>query len=322
MGFYIPTDVKTPLSPKRFVVLAAWEGNEDYEAIEPAAAEIFQFIASLKTDGLPIEIRPDTTLTPDLTPIFTGDFKILSTVLGHQGPASKHFCIKCNVKKDEHNSKRSKGTSRNFDAMYNEDNPMENIQRKSLLLGFTPTSIGSPSLHVLTGLTSKLLEAAVKKDGEYVTEVLKKAQVKTEPGKGTTLNGNNMDKLLSYLSKDTSKFPYLDVFASLYVVKTYSVAEELSEQDIQAFAEAISEFSVKYRKHPELNRINKLHELESHTLEFVKEHKSWGLYSEQSLEGVHKYSNKADRHSFGTNQANNVLLFLKRQLFCSFSIEY
>lgn len=322
MGFYIPTNVQNPLSPKRFVILAAWEGDEDYEAIEPAATEIFQFIASLNIDGLPIEIRPGTTLKPDITPIFTGDFKILSTVLGHQGPASKHFCIKCNVKKEEHNSKKTKGIARNFDSMYNEGKLVESINRKPLLLRFTSTSIGSPSLHILTGLTTNLLKAALKKNADHVKETLKKASVTTEQGRGVTLNGNNMDKLLTYLSKYTSSFPYLDVFQSLHDVKTYSVAEELTEEEIRTFEEAIKTFSVNYRKHSELNRINKLHELESHTLEFVKEHKSWGLYSEQSLEGVHKYSNKADRQSFGIRQDNNVLLFMKRQLFCCFSIDY
>ena len=42
----------------------------------------------------------------------------------------------------------------------------------------------------------------------------------------------------------------------------------------------------------------------------------------QSLEGIHKYCNKADRQSFWINQENNVYLFLKRQLFCCFSVDY
>lgn len=155
-----------------------------------------------------------------------------------------------------------------------------------------------------------------------VDAVLAAARVKPEPGKGATLNGNNTSRLLEYLAINNSKIPYLDVFRSLREVQKWSVAENLAPEAIDKLEEAIKKFSITYRSHGDLNRINKLHELEVHTIEFVRAHGSWGLYSEQSLEGVHKYSNKADRQSFGKNQDNNVLLFMKRQLFCSFSVEY
>ena len=140
-------------------------------------------------------------------------------------------------------------------------------------------------------------------------------------GQGLTLNGNNTRLLLEYLSANNVRIPYLEVFKSLNVVRKFAVAEELASAQIEGLKTAIKDFSTKYRSYTELNRINKLHELEVHTIEFVEKYRSWGLYSEQSLEGVHKLSNRADKQSFGINEDNNVLLFMKRQLCCNFSVK-
>ena len=147
-------------------MLSAWEGNEDYEAMQPAAMKIFEFIADIKANGLPIEFNDRKKIRLNVTPIFTGDFQVLSTVLGHQSGRSAHFCIKYNAKRTDHETRLTKGATRNFESMYKEGKIIENIKRAPLLKGLTSDSLSSPSVHILTGLDNTLLRCASKKNKE------------------------------------------------------------------------------------------------------------------------------------------------------------
>lgn len=136
-----------------------------------------------------------------------------------------------------------------------------------------------------------------------------------------TMTGNSCNKLLRYLLENDANLPHLNVFRALAKVYKYTVARALNKIEITNLGISIANFSNQYRL-AGFPTIHKLHELECHTWDFAKTHKSWGLFSEQSLEAVHKFSNYADADSFGINAGKGLHLFLKRQLFCNFSVDY
>ena len=56
----------------------------------------------------------------------------------------------------DHETRLTKGATRNFESMYEEGKIIENIKRAPLLKGLTSDSLSSPSVHILTGLGTTL----------------------------------------------------------------------------------------------------------------------------------------------------------------------
>lgn len=128
-------------------------------------------------------------------------------------------------------------------------------------------------------------------------------------------------------------FPYFEVFVALANVESFAVARYLTCAEINQLEDSINIFSKLYRQN-DLPLINKLHELESHVVTFVKRFKSWGLYSEQGeniilnylkifssgIEAIHKLGNLADNRSKGKNIPKSLPIFIMRQLRLTFSV--
>ena len=114
-------------------------------------------------------------------------------------------------------------------------------------------------------------------------------QAKVQKSYRNDLNGNEGRKLLKYIADKLDQrhqfLPYQSVFTALSALQSYATATRLTEGQIDELSFAITDFSRKFRTYPndELSRIDKLHHLENHVMEWVHEHKSWGFFSTQGL---------------------------------------
>jgi hypothetical protein len=82
-------------------------------------------------------------------------------------------------------------------------------------------------------------------------------------------------------------------------------ARDLTEDEIDKLDDAIKEFfKLIDENYPDLlGRKTKLHILRFHVMPFVRTYKSWGKFSEQSLEHIHHIKNECDRRIPGKTEA-------------------
>jgi hypothetical protein len=83
------------------------------------------------------------------------------------------------------------------------------------------------------------------------------------------------------LANPARNIPLREVLVALANVERFAVARDLTDEEIDDLSSSIDVLSTEYRK-ASLPAINKLHELESHVLDFVRVHRSWGIFGEQS----------------------------------------
>uniref|UniRef100_A0A914QSH9 Uncharacterized protein n=1 Tax=Panagrolaimus davidi TaxID=227884 RepID=A0A914QSH9_9BILA len=97
----------------------------------------------------------------------------------------------------------------------------------------------------------------------------------------------------------------IDILRSFADVEQYAEARDLTEDDIDKMDKAIKEFfKLIDEKYPDLlGRKTKLHILRFHVMPFVRKFKSWGKFSEQSLEHIHHIKNECDRRIPGKSEA-------------------
>jgi hypothetical protein len=156
---------------------------------------------------------------------------------------------------------------------------------------------------------------------------LETIKVVMEPGR-SEYNGPNCRKILKHFVTKTDIDGFgIDLLRSFAKVEAYSVARDLAEEEIDALDQAIKNFfALIDRKYPDLpGKKTKLHMLRHHVMPFVREHKSWGKFSAQALEGSHKVKNAADtRMKAGkTPEGKNKQLdyFMDQQMLLNYFID-
>ena len=139
-----------------------------------------------------------------------------------------------------------------------------------------------PLLHCLTGAVNKMIDF-IKKDpllyDEFSSFARKNELYIQYPSH--ELNGQQARRLLSAMRDQYYRGPLWEQFSALSEVESLCVADWLSESQIELFQTNINKFFSLLRKLPDFPITPKLHILEIHAPEFVKETKSWGRFSEQ-----------------------------------------
>jgi hypothetical protein len=121
---------------------------------------------------------------------------------------------------------------------------------------------------------------------------------------GNSYQGNSCRKILSHFRQETQKrIIYVGYGANLFEIASqierYAVARTLSDEEIDELESYINLFFNVLKEYGErvykflLNK-NKIHMLKEHVLPFVRLFKSWGLFSEESVESIHHVRNDLD----------------------------
>uniref|UniRef100_A0AC35FHM0 Uncharacterized protein n=1 Tax=Panagrolaimus sp. PS1159 TaxID=55785 RepID=A0AC35FHM0_9BILA len=118
--------------------------------------------------------------------------------------------------------------------------------------------------------------------------------------------GPNCRKILHHFMNHPEIDGYgIDILRSFANVEQYAEARDLTEDEIDKLDDAIKEFfKLIDENYPDLlGRKTKLHILRFHVMPFVRTYKSWGKFSEQSLEHIHHIKNECDRRIPGKTEA-------------------
>jgi len=125
------------------------KGPETRELIEKSAASLFDFANSIvNRGGFDVNFGTGTTFVK-IEVLFVSDLKMLPLVFGVSHSSSRTFCPMCLVERPDHRIEASFGQMRN---------PITDEQANPPLLQIPVQNIVCPPLHLLQGVTNKVLE--------------------------------------------------------------------------------------------------------------------------------------------------------------------
>lgn len=145
-GLFVPTDVPNAQSPFHFLLMSMYQGPETRQLIEKANAGFFSFINSIIESGQ-ISVDLETATIP-VKVLFVGDLKMVPLVFGVHSFSANLFCPICLVHRKSHKICACFGELRN---------PSTDEQPNYPLLKIPVNNIVCPPLHLLQGLTNKIL---------------------------------------------------------------------------------------------------------------------------------------------------------------------
>uniref|UniRef100_A0A914YRV6 Uncharacterized protein n=1 Tax=Panagrolaimus superbus TaxID=310955 RepID=A0A914YRV6_9BILA len=323
-GWY-PCGVKNPCSEKSFRILCSYEDKEAYEYLksvfEVALSSLPKWKEGSFFNNLFIRIKA----------ILTGDLKFLNGYCGLQGCQATYFCPTCLIRKNQLIERKRDAPLRTLAQLHEDYQHLQqllttatsgraiaaahqqchSIKNEPMTNHFEISHICSGVCHTLAGAVNAFCKWANKLNKEKIGKLYADAGVKLQ-GHTKQLTGNHGRIMLDKLSNGTI---YYDgeghtLLLLLADIQKYAVAEILSEEQIAELLHCIEAFAYELSKR-EYDDIAKssqhIHMIIAHVGPFVIEHHSWGLFSDQPGEAVHKTQNKFySRIPKRYNNANSI----------------
>uniref|UniRef100_A0A914Y5I4 Uncharacterized protein n=1 Tax=Panagrolaimus superbus TaxID=310955 RepID=A0A914Y5I4_9BILA len=165
-----------------------------------------------------------------------------------------------------------------------------------------------PVVHILISGVVSIVDFS-KKNGNGREKALfdELDKIKAKYHQGTSdFTGPTCRKILKHFVDNPLINGYcIDALRKFAKIQSYAGAVDLTDEQIDELETAIKEFfELINTNYPGLTgKKTKLHVLKHHVIPFVREFKSWGKFSEQSLESIHHVKNETDRRIPGTSQA-------------------
>ncbi|KAI6242431.1 hypothetical protein M3Y99_00228800 [Aphelenchoides fujianensis] len=300
MGFYVATKVEAAHSPRNFVLAAAYEGAETRELLALAGRDFFTYMNRLHEEE---KIRIDGRVF-DVNLLFVGDFKMVPILFGLPSTSTRTPCPFCLVVRHRYHIPTAAGLPRT-------SNP-------NAILKIPLTSIVAPPLHVFQGLINTVLKTWPKPQRKRLFGA---ASVPSSWQESSLLTGRDGRKLLDFLETVDAQetVPHRPVLSALHHVGKWTASSEFNTSDPSVRAELeedIKRVSTVWRA-ARLPTTPKLHVLECHVADQLIERKSWGRFSEESTESLHRVANVAQKLCIGKNKNRGLEFFFRCQLVLS-----
>jgi hypothetical protein len=307
-GLFVPSEVPNAQSPSNFLLLSMYKGSETRVLIEKATAVFFGFVNSIiENGGLEMNFGAGSEFIA-IKVLFVADLKMLPLIFGVDHSSSTTFCPFCLVKRNDHKEEACSGRVRQLSD--------------SSLLNIPLSNIVCPPLHILQGLTNKILEVS---DKEKRKELFGISKVKVSYRETSLLTGRDGQKFLKFVVKN----PEIDVEYRTTLTKLYELSQLASVEKFKVLAHdkksifnqiasTITAFSESWRS-DNLPAINKLHLVEAHLADFIKFHSGWGIFGEQAIESLHHLGNVAENCCFGNNKDKALKFHMKVHLVLAIS---
>uniref|UniRef100_A0A914ZC21 Uncharacterized protein n=1 Tax=Panagrolaimus superbus TaxID=310955 RepID=A0A914ZC21_9BILA len=302
-------DMIDPLSPLNLHIDSCYIGDETRIKLKPYLQVINEVIFLLQAD--PIETKHGLKT---FTCFWIADCKMSGESLGVQGGSATCPCHYCTIPSKEWKNLKTLPDSalRTIEDLQASGERIEEAEasqtltpsnwqtektNKSVkatpmitaipLLRFVP-----PSVHILISAINTTVKCCKEKNGtdKVMIDEIEKQNIKYHQGT-SDFTGPNCRKIVDHFMKH----PEIDGF----------VARDLTETEIDQLDEAIKAyFELIDTNYPDLpGKKTKFHILRFHVMPFVRAFKSWGKFSEQSLEHIHADKNACDRRIPGNTEA-------------------
>uniref|UniRef100_A0A914QIE3 Uncharacterized protein n=1 Tax=Panagrolaimus davidi TaxID=227884 RepID=A0A914QIE3_9BILA len=322
-------DIEDPCSEKNYRILSSFEDKECYEYCKPVLKTAIASLAEWKAGRFVINFFIRVTF------IITGDLKFLNTYCGLNGCQATFFCPFCICRRSELIERKRDAPLRTLQQIHQEYTKCQRLLRSArnknqisaailkchsvknepMTDHFELTHICPGVLHTLAGALNAICDWAKKFDKERIEQLFKEAAVWPQ-GRSNKLSGNHGRILLNKLADQRVNYDGkgLALMLLLADIQQYATAEILTAEKIAELHECIEAFVYEYSKE-EYDNVAKssehIHMLITHVMPFIELHKSWGLFSDQPGEAIHKtqqrYYKRIPKRSNNANSTRNAV---------------
>uniref|UniRef100_A0AC35GF64 Uncharacterized protein n=1 Tax=Panagrolaimus sp. PS1159 TaxID=55785 RepID=A0AC35GF64_9BILA len=180
-------------------------------------------------------------------------------------------------------------------------------------------------VHTLISLVNAIIKLADEEEGKQLREYVEQLQLSIHyPAQ--EYEGNQCRYVVNhFISKDCNYNGFgKEMLLGVADIQQFAVARRLSPNEIIMLKNAIQKMHQMLRPFPQIMTKNKMHILFHHLIPFVEKFKSWGLYSEQSIESIHHVKNICDSRIPG--RSDRVMLkrekfFKKKQILKNYTFD-
>uniref|UniRef100_A0A914YNM9 Uncharacterized protein n=1 Tax=Panagrolaimus superbus TaxID=310955 RepID=A0A914YNM9_9BILA len=147
-------------------------------------------------------------------------------------------------------------------------------------------------LHVIAGSLGAILDYAKSIDPQSVDKIINDAHVKFQ-GYNKKLTGNHGKILLNKIADGTVNYDGLadEILYIIAYIQKYAVARTIKQSEIQELKDCIEMFKTELYQEKYKTIYGKsqhIHDIVAHVMDFVNLHQSWGIFSDQPGEAIHK----------------------------------
>uniref|UniRef100_A0A7E4VIJ9 BTB domain-containing protein n=1 Tax=Panagrellus redivivus TaxID=6233 RepID=A0A7E4VIJ9_PANRE len=294
-------DIPDPISVNNLIVLACYPATDSRPYLKDLFAAYIDEFEELQNGIDTIEGRRDVELFIVL------DLKCNSSVTGHQGNSATFFCQFCLTT----NAQSQKGICcrlRTLAEQWQMGLAIENRQETSRAAKRANFSVFGPPLipanivvvppvmHVFGGVLNLILKRSTKAAetdpifDEMLTRLKKECGVEIQYPAREYL-AKDATKLVHYIIDDEHSWvPLYELLLEACRLLRFCQARYYTDNEIEEFAVQVKALFVEIRRE-KLNLTPKCHIFEMHVVPFFRIYKSWSIFSEQSVECLHKVYN-------------------------------
>uniref|UniRef100_A0A914PN90 Uncharacterized protein n=1 Tax=Panagrolaimus davidi TaxID=227884 RepID=A0A914PN90_9BILA len=312
IGYYIVERDK-PCSSWKFRLLASIEEKEGYEILLAIFVKSLSSIPKWK-EGVTVNGKFFMCKF-----VLTGDLKFLNMYWGLQCNAATYFCYSCLISQTDLKNGIMIAPPRTKEQIFHDYDTLQELlneidRSKSATHIKNSTSRAHQDchsvkempmtkhieveetlqgvLHTISGSFCAIMEYAKAIDPACIKELLKNGHVKLQ-GYNKKLTGNHGKILLNKLADGSIGYsgPAAEIMYIISYIQKYAVARIIDTDEILELQDCIEMFTneLHQEKYKAIyGRSQHVHALTAHVLSFVKKHRSWGLYSDQPDEAIHK----------------------------------
>uniref|UniRef100_A0A7E4UMW1 Helitron_like_N domain-containing protein n=1 Tax=Panagrellus redivivus TaxID=6233 RepID=A0A7E4UMW1_PANRE len=294
-------DIENPISVNNLIVLACYPATDSRVYLKDLFAAYIDEFKKLENGIDTAEGHRELELFIVL------DLKCNSTVIGHQGSSATFFCQFC-FSTDDESQHGVCCRSRTLEDQWRLGLDIENkggtsrAAKRAHLSVFGPPLIPPsivvvpPVMHVFGGVLNVILKRVVEAAetdpifDEMLGRLTKECGVEIQYPSHEYL-AKDATKLTHYIiDGDHFWVPLYDLLFEACELLRFCKARYYEDNEIEEFAQQVKVLFVKIREN-ELKIIPKAHIFEHHIVPFFRTYKSWSIFSEQSVECLHKVYN-------------------------------
>lgn len=282
-------------------LLSCFKANDTRNLVYDVVASFKEEIQSLANGIETVDGRKEVEFS------MVSDLKFISNVIGHKGCAAKCPCPFCVATKDEVRrgivaAVRTHEVMKRHGRIVAEapDGTKDNISKQNYSQFNVPAvpdcvKIVPPVMHIIAGVCHIFIKRAESSVKAVMDDVIDKCNANIQrPAQEYT--AKHASKIVQYIvNNQKEEIPDYPIFKHLKIIIGFCGNRQLMRSEIESMSSNIKQMFVLIRQDPSITITPKMHILEMHIIPFVEKEGSWGIYTEQGIEAIHKKMNDAVR---------------------------